>query len=207
MNNNIEFRVPAELVPEYVKKMLTVIPAGIFLPVSIFENYKENNYVNIVSDATGFIPLSDAGHMLTAERVYIYLEKILKAFTRMSEYMINPSDLILTKDTIFVNAFEGEKEEIGDDVRIMFLPHDNERQNEEIPEISKDTGGTKGEFSKTINAIVKEILIGIGAENISRDLHSYINATIEILERNASISDLYAHIIKLRREAKLCGIR
>ncbi|MBR6015099.1 MAG: hypothetical protein IK059_03355 [Firmicutes bacterium] len=198
--------------PEYIKKMLTVIPDGIFLPVSIFDCHlgdnqikgssddgKEANYVSIVSDATGFIPLSDAGHMLTAERVYIYLEKILKAFKRMSEYMINPSDLVLTNETIFV----GE----GDEVRILFLPHDNEGQNGEITEISKDTGGTKCEFSKTINAIVKEILIGIGAENISRDLHSYINATIEILERNASISDLYAHIIKLRREAKLCGIR
>ena len=181
MNNSLEYKVPTDAVPEYVKKMLTAVPEGIFLPVSIIGERKEEKSLTVVSDATGFIPLKDAGNMLTAERVYIYLEKILRAFTKMSEYMINPADLVLTKESIFVNA--------ENDVRMLFLPR------------------SAGEFSKTVNAIIKQILIEIGGENISRDLRSYMNATMDLLEKNCSASDLFAHIIKLRREAKLCGIQ
>lgn len=181
MNNSLEYRAPAGAVPEYMKKMLTVIPDGVFLPVSIIGEGKEESSVTVVSDATGFIPLKDAGNMLTAERVYIYLEKILRAFTKMSEYMINPADLVLNNDTVFVNT--------DNEVRILYFPR------------------VADKFNVSVNTIVKQILIEIGGENISRDLRSYINATMDLLEKNCSASDLFAHIIKLRREAKLCGIQ
>lgn len=186
MNNSLEYRAPAGAVPEYMKKMLTVIPDGVFLPVSIIGEGKEESSVTVVSDATGFIPLKDAGNMLTAERVYAWLEKLLRALISMSEYLINPADLVLTGDTVFVGA-KG-----GDDVRILLSPLKNE--------------GKKDKINITLNSIIKEILIEIDAEDISRDLHSYIGATIALTERNCSVSELYAHIIKLRREAKLCGI-
>jgi hypothetical protein len=194
MNNNLETTVSKETVPEYVKKMLTVMPGGIFLPVSIAENSGGGSYgsagsCTLISDATGFVPLFRAGQMLTAERVYTWLEKLLKALIGMSEYLINPEDLVLTGETVFVSP------ESAGDVRILFMPL-------ERTENSSDNGGING----TLNSIIKEILIEIDRESISRDLHSYINATIGIIEKNCSASELYAHIIKLRREANLCGI-
>ncbi len=201
MNNSFKSVLKTGTVPEYIKRIICCMPEDIFIPMC-FEQTEDRE--TIVYDLSNYIPFKDICDSIDTFSVYDYLEKLVAACVKAAQYMIMPFQMEINISTVYVNVkIEGENMAFLPNLRILYVPVEGIGKNRGD---LLETGHFESEFPNTINSKIKDILNEIATQNTNSNLQSYIKSTVKKLNANCSLSELYAHIIKVKREVKICGL-
>ena len=188
-------------IPEYIQHMINVIPEDIFIPMSFVRTGETEK---TVYDTSGYVALSEAADMLTTFKVYDCIEKTVRALLTASEYMIGPEIIKISASNVYLKAdYEGGNIKFYDEAKLLLEVDCNSLENGEIQAIDEIE---KYEFSKIINSKVKKLINEIKEKTSNRNLECYLGNTLGFLNSNCSLCGLMGHIIKLKREARLCGM-
>ncbi|MDO4544889.1 MAG: DUF6382 domain-containing protein [Bacillota bacterium] len=120
MWDNREFRVKIEdnVMREYEKVMLSSGECSMFMPMGFMS---EDDGELVCYDCSGFAPLSSYRIERTEDALYL-LERTMIILNRAVEYLITPSRITLTTDTVFYNKETGE-------IKIAYVPMTQEGVN------------------------------------------------------------------------------
>lgn len=123
MWENKEFRVRLEenSMRDYERIMLTSGECGFFMPMGFVG--EESGEVAFYY-CSGFAPLSSYSIEKTDDALYI-LESVLLIVGKSIEYLITPSKITVTEDTVFYNKETGQ-------VKIAYIPLASENTNMRI---------------------------------------------------------------------------
>lgn len=110
-NNEFRIRVGEKTMRDFERVMLTSDDCRLFMPMGFIS---EDDGETICYDCSGFTPLSSYRIERTDDVLYI-LERTLLVLGKSVEYMLSPSRIRLTTDTVFHNKDTGE-------VKIAYVP-------------------------------------------------------------------------------------
>lgn len=120
MWDNREFKVELNenSMKDFEKIMLTSGQCSFFMPMGFMGSERGET---VCYDCSGFAPLSRYRIERTEDALYI-LEKSLIILERSVEYLITPSKITLTTDTVFYNKDTGE-------VKLTYVPVQGRRKS------------------------------------------------------------------------------
>lgn len=171
MWENREFRIRIEenTMKEYERVMLTSGECSLFMPMGFMS---EDGGETVCYNCSGFTPLSNFRIEKTEDVLYI-LERTLLILERSVEFLITPSKIWLSTDTVFYNKDTGE-------VKIAYVPSE----------------GKEGSLRRNIVTFLIEIKC-----DVQDDHKSYINKIAKcICSGNYYIRDIINKIGIYRRE-------
>ncbi|MDD6190747.1 MAG: DUF6382 domain-containing protein [Firmicutes bacterium] len=117
-NNEYKISIREDSIYDYEKIVLTSGNCNYLLPmIFLGVGGKQVAYYK----CNGFSPISEFKLDKTEDAIYI-LEKVLLIVSRVSDYLIMPSRLTITTDTVFYNENSGE-------IKIAYVPHSGDEVN------------------------------------------------------------------------------
>lgn len=163
-NSDFKIRMKEGTIKDYEKIVLSSGMCDLFMPMGFINNQGES----IVSyDCSGYTALSQCSTLQVREALDI-LEKTFLILSRAGEYLITPSKITLTKDTIFYH-------EENHTVKIAYVPMEKQflsvRENmmDFIVEVEQDVEKTDRKYLKKVrehldhnNYYIRDIISLIG---------------------------------------------
>lgn len=168
-NNEYKMSFHENSIHEYEKIILTSGDCGYLLPM-VFIGVKEKEIAYYKCD--GFSPLSEFKLEKTEDVIFI-LEKVLLIIRHLSDYLITPSRLTITEDTVFYNEQTGE-------LKIAYVP--------------------SGESDSNIRKALLNFLIQLKSD-VADGLEGYLEESASMITNPAfEIRDMVNHLGLLRRK-------
>lgn len=177
MWENSEYRVKISdnTVMEYEKVVLTSGSCNLFMPMG-FLGAEDGEIV--CYDCSGYAPLSNYEIEKTEDALFI-LEQTLMILNKATDYLITPSKITVTRDTVFYNIETGE-------IKIAYIPN------------KQDTPMMR----RNIVAFIKEL-----QEDVCDGKEKYLTETARyVLYNNYYFKDIVNKVALFRREIYMEGV-
>lgn len=113
-NNDYKMCMREESILDFERVMLSSGECNYLIPMLFIG---ETDRLTAYYDCRGFIPLSKYKVEKTTDALYI-MEKVLLIMSNVVEYLITPSKIMLTTDTVFYDTENGE-------IKIAYVPVDD----------------------------------------------------------------------------------
>ncbi|MDD4200325.1 MAG: DUF6382 domain-containing protein [Eubacteriales bacterium] len=117
-NNEYKMCMREESILDYERVMLSSGECNYLIPMLFIG---EKDKLTAYYDCRGFVPLSRYKIEKTTDALYI-MEKVLLIMSNVIEYLITPSKILLTTDTVFYDT-ESEK------IKIAYVPADDNQDS------------------------------------------------------------------------------
>lgn len=160
-NNEYKLSLREDSIHEYEKIMLTSGDCGYLLPM-VFMGVNDQEIA--FYQCGGFCPLSEFRLEKTEDVIYV-LEKVLLILSRVPDYLITPSRLTVTEDTVFYNETSGE-------IKLAYVPLPDEDVNMRKHLVAFVTRLGK-EISDGLDAYLEEAAALVG--NASFEIRDIVN--------------------------------
>lgn len=160
-NNEYKLSLREDSIHEYEKIILTSGDCSYLLPM-VFMGI--NGQEVACYQCPGFSPLSEYRLDKTEDAIYV-LEKVLLILSRVPDYLITPSRLTVTEDTVFYNETSGE-------IKLAYVPLQIENVNTRKQLIAFVTK-LGSELSDGMDSCMKEAAALVG--NPSYEIRDIVN--------------------------------
>lgn len=117
-NNDYKMCMREESILDFERVMLSSGECSYLIPMLFIG---ETDKLTAYYDCRGFIPLSKYKVEKTADALYI-MEKVLLIMSNVVEYLITPSKVMLTTETVFYDTDSGE-------IKIAYVPVDDDQDS------------------------------------------------------------------------------
>lgn len=175
-NREFKIRLEENTMRDFERVMLTSGECSLFMPMGFMG---EDDGEVVFYDCSGFAPLSSYQIEKTEDALYI-LEKIMIILGQAVEYLITPSKVTLSTDTVFYNKDTGQ-------VKIAYVP----------------LSGDQNSLRKNIIAFMAQL-----KEDICDGKAEYLNQVAKyIYYHNYYIRDIVNKIGLYKRELYLEGTK